>query len=486
MIIPLSELLSGLKILVKNIDLRVGVTYISRDSRDIPNNGTPIFFAIKGQHVDANLLIDKVLQENQNTIIVSENEKLENGIIVKDLSLCMPIIARRFFRNPDDHIKTVAITGTNGKTTISFLMRSILNTFSKTGLFGTIEYDFGDEIIKATNTTPMAVDFYKYLYRCKNNGCKNVVFEASSHAIDQNRIYDIDLDVAIFTNLSQDHLDYHKTFEQYFYSKKKLFDGRNGKSPTFSIVNFDDNYGKILIDHLKQEKKNVISYGEQYGADFQIINIDENIFQGSTFWIKHHGVVDKFSTKLFGRHNIANITASVCAMYCLGYQLENIRDALSRFDGVPGRLEKILLGNGALVFIDYAHTPAALEMVLNILRPHANRLITVFGCGGDRDRTKRVPMTSIVAKISDFSIATADNPRSEPLEQIFEDMKTGLPSGTKMKFITDRKLAIETAIKYATMGDIILIAGRGHENEQKVGNHVIYFNDKEVVKAFND
>ena len=483
----LSELIDGLEAEIRGIDLNAAITFVSYDSRNIPSDGVPIFFAIKGAHVDANSFIKEVISKNPRAVVISEDGGLVRGVVVGDLSLSMAVIARKFFHKPDESLKTVAITGTNGKTTIGFLTRALLSTRSKTGLLGTIEYDLGDgQALEAVNTTPLALRFFHFLDVCKKNGCQNVVFEASSHAIEQKRIYNLSLDVAIFTNLSQEHLDYHKTLERYFSAKVKLFDGQNGSFPRFSLVNIDDTYGKRLFEHLKSGKQTVFGFGESSGADFQIVNIAENVVEGTRFGIKHEGKIENFATHLVGRHNISNVTASICAAFCLGINADEIRGALKNFLGVPGRLERVLLKNGAIAFVDYAHTPAALETVLGVLRAHADkRLITVFGCGGDRDRTKRAPMTKVVCSFSDRAIATADNSRTEPLEQIFSDMRVGVPSGANIKFIPDRRAAIMSALRASGPGDIVLIAGRGHENDQKIGDKLVHFNDKEVVEEFN-
>ncbi len=487
--LKLSDLLSDVDCFqLKNVDLQSNVSYLSCDSRDIPSDGTPIFFAIKGNHVDANCLIDDVLKKNVHALIVSENEQLSRGIVVKNLFKCIAQMAKRFHRKPDERLNVLAITGTNGKTTISFLLRHLLNSVSKTGLIGTIEYDLGeDNHIEAINTTPLALDFYKFLDICMKNKCRNIVLEASSHAIDQYRIYGLQVDVAVFSNLSQEHLDYHRTLDQYFLTKAKLFDGQNGTFPKVSLVNIDDPYGQRLLDRLINLGYKVLSFGESSSADFRIVDITNNQLQGATFGIQYEGTKFYFKTHLIGRHNISNITASVAAAHCLGLNFYEMQEKILNFYGVPGRLEKILLKNGATVFIDFAHTPAALKTILNVLHPCTEgRLITVFGCGGDRDRSKRAPMMSIVSSLSDLSIATSDNPRSEEQGQIFSDMKEGITSGSLVEFIEDRRDAIKKAIQESKIGDVILFAGRGHENLQKIGDDTIHFNDREVVEEINE
>lgn len=485
-IIMLKDLLEGLIFQSNNIDLFSEITCIGRDSRDISENGVPIFFVLKGKHFDASMFIKNVLLKNPATVTISDHDCGCDGIIVNDLFKAMAVIARRFYGYPDNELNTVAVTGTNGKSTIGFLLRHLLNSFSKTGLLGTIEYDTGEKKLEAVNTTPLATDFYKLLRTCKNNDCKNIVFEASSHAIDQKRIFGTKLDVAIFTNLSHEHLDYHKTLESYFNTKIKLFDGQNGFKPRHSLINIDDPYGRELSNILKRNKQNVFTFGEQTDADFCITSIKKNTLDGSIFSLKYENEDYIFETNLFGKHNISNIVASVSAACLLGYDLSILSNCLQDFKNVPGRMECINLANHAIVFIDYAHTPEALKMVLNTLKQQVHkRLITVFGCGGDRDRQKRAPMTELVTSLSDYAIATADNPRTEALSQIFDDMKLGVKDTSIIEFVDDRRLAIERAIMLSNPEDVILIAGRGHESIQNFGDHTVYFNDREVVQNIN-
>jgi UDP-N-acetylmuramoyl-L-alanyl-D-glutamate--2,6-diaminopimelate ligase len=459
------------------------VDYISRDSHDIPANGNPLFFAIKGEHCDANLLTGDVLARNKNTVVIGEIVH-DNGIKVSDFNGAMAIVARKFYNFPDKKMNIVAVTGTNGKSTIGFLLRHLLD---KCGLFGTIEYDVGGQILDSANTTPAALDFYKLVDRCAKNGCENVALEASSHAIKQKRIFGLAIDVAIFTNLSHEHLDYHGTLENYFAAKKKLFTGGNGALPKVSLVNIDDEYGLKLLDTLKANGQRVYGFGFSQHSDFHIVGIQKSSLAGSTFTLKHENQSHNFETKLFGDYNIANITASLAAAKILGYNFGQLGQRLATHGGIPGRLDGMPLKTGAMAFVDYAHTPHALEMVLSALlqQPHG-RLISVFGCGGERDRAKRAPMAAIVTKMSDNSIATADNTRGEPLGQIFDDMRHGVAcANDAMEFVADRRTAIERAVKLSEMGDIVLIAGRGHENDLKIGSKIFHFNDKEVLKEIN-
>jgi UDP-N-acetylmuramoyl-L-alanyl-D-glutamate--2,6-diaminopimelate ligase len=479
----IAQLFEGIDYAANYVDCDSKIDYIGHDSRDIPPAGCPLFFAIKGTYHDGNEFIDALLATNKNTIVVSDRDH-DRGIKVPELSKTMAIVAQRFYDFPDKKMNIVAVTGTNGKSSICFLLRHLLD---KCGLLSTVEYDIGGEILAAPNTTPIALDFYKLLHKCRQNGCKSVALETSSHGIDQSRTFGLAIDIAIFTNLSHEHLDYHSTIENYFLAKKKLFVGENGSIPKISLVNIDGNYGLKLFEILKANKQQVCTFGFTQNADFSITNVSKSSLAGSFFTVKHGSKSYNFETKLFGDYNISNIVASIAAANILGNSFEQLREKLVTFGGTPGRLDCVLLKTGALAFVDFAHTPYALEKVFSTLlkQPHRH-IISVFGCGGERDRAKRAPMTTIVTKLSDFSIATADNTRRESLEKIFDDMRLGVACGKDaIEFIPDRRTAIERAVQMSRKGDIVLIAGRGHENEHKIGNKIIHFNDKEVLEEIN-
>lgn len=477
------QLFSGIECDINGIPCDSAIDYITSDSRDIPTGGYPLFFAIKGAKCDANALVDGILAANGNAAIVSEIAH-KTGIAVLDIRATMAIVAKRFYDAPDEKMGIFAVTGTDGKSTIGFLLRHFLDGC---GLLGTIEYDVGGQILESSRTTPFALNFYKLLGKCAQNGCKNVALEASSHAIDQKRIFGLAVDVAIFTNLSHDHLDYHVTLERYFEAKKKLFTGGNGSLPKISIVNADDKYGLRLLQILRSNGQPAYGFGFSPEADFRITAVEKNSMSGSLFTLKYGNHSHVFATKLFGDHNISNITASLAAAKIVGHDFDQLGQKLEKYTITPGRLESIPLKNGAVAVIDYANTPSALETILAVLRkqPH-RRVITVFGCGGERDRTKRAAMTEIAIRLSDYSIATHDNPRNEPLEQIFADMKAAATSGDAIEFIYERRAAMEHAIGLSQSGDIILIAGYGHENIHPMnGGVIMHFNDKEVTEEIN-
>ena len=465
------------------------ISQIAYDSRNIvPNDGACLFFAIRGHSTDGHKFIDEVFRKNKHAIIVSENDlkkNYERSIQVKNINIAMASIAKNFFDQPDEQLKIVAITGTNGKTTSAYLCRAMLNKISKTGMISTIEYDTGQKKVDATNTTPMPIDLFSMLYEARKNSCRNVVMEASSHGLEQKRMYGLNVDVAIFTNLTQDHLDFHNDFEHYFLSKKKLFNGENGNFPKISIINIDDKYGAQLYGELHSKNMHVISFGVCEKADFRICNISKNDFSGSKFSIQTNGNIFNISSHLFGMHNMYNLTGSFAACMSLYNEPDKFISAINDFQNVPGRLEKIPIPNGATLFVDYAHTPEGLRIVALALKniiQNTGKLITVFGCGGNRDRTKRPLMTKIANETSDIAIATSDNSRNEKIEDIFSDMKHGVADEKKIIFIPDRKEAIFYAIKISKQDDIILIAGKGHETYQIIGDKKYHFDDREVVK----
>ena len=465
------------------------ISQIAYDSRDIiPSDGACLFFAICGQSTDGHRFIDDVFKKNKHAIVVSEKDlkgNYERSIRVNDINVAMASVAKNFFDQPDEQLKIVAITGTNGKTTSAYLCRAMLNKISKTGMLSTIEYDTGKKKVDATNTTPMPTDLFSMLDEAQKNSCQNIVMEASSHGLEQKRMYGLNVDVAIFTNLTQDHLDFHTDFEHYFAAKKKLFSGENGNFPKTSIINIDDRYGAQLYDELRSKNIHVISFGVCKEADFRICNISKDDISGLKFSIQTNENIFNLSSHLFGMHNIYNLTGSFAACMSLYDEPDKFISAINDFQDVPGRLEKISLPNGATLFVDYAHTPDGLRTVaftLKKVRQNDGKLITVFGCGGNRDRTKRPLMTKVANETSDIAIATSDNCRNEKIEDIFSDMKRGVVDKERITFISNRKEAISHAIKISKQDDIILIAGKGHETCQIIDGKKYHFDDREVVK----
>lgn len=490
----LGELLDGIVVESSDILLQyqhLHIDHITSDSRNVPSNGNVIFFALTGVHVDGHVFIEDVVRKNPNTIIISEravDTKCLLSIRVDDINDTMAKVARRYFQCPDDSMEIIAITGTNGKTTTSYLCHAMLGALWKTAVIGTIAYRIGDDVYDAPNTTPVAIDLFRILSDAKEQRCSVAILEISSHGLIQKRALGLSVDVAVFTNLTQDHLDYHHDMGQYFDAKKMLFDGRNGIVPKHAVINIDDVYGDRLYKMISQQT-HCISFGFSEYADARIVTTTYNSTAGVSFELRYNDAIYSLSSSLIGRHNIYNIAGGFLASLCIKNSPDVFQRALVGVHGVSGRLEKIPLCNGACAFVDFAHTPDGLRVVLetlNDVKHHYGRLIVVFGCGGCRDRSKRAPMTSVVDKYSDIAIITSDNPRDESIESIFNDMRPGITNAEKFSFINDRKDAIRQALKMSRAHDIILIAGKGHEQYQIIGNKKYHYSDCETVKFLNE
>ncbi len=384
---------------------------------------------------------------------------------IKNLKLkrrAIALLARmHFFGNPSKKIKIVGVTGTNGKTTTATLLYRIATALGyKAGLIGTVENIIIKEKRVATHTTPDPISLNKLLNEMVERGCEYVFIEVSSHALDQNRVAGINFIGGIFTNLTHDHLDYHKNFDNYFKAKKKFF--KMLSQNAFALSNIDDSYGLKILEDIKAKK---YTYGFKNKADFN----------------------ERLETRLIGEFNAYNVLAVYATSVLLGFDKVKVKEIIKNLEPVEGRLNYVKSSKGVTGIVDFAHTPDALENVLKTIqkmRKDGERIITVFGCGGDRDPFKRPVMTEIVYKMSDIVIATADNSRSENIENIFKDMKKGLPDKIEKEiyFITDRKEAIKKACNLAQKGDFVLLAGKGHEKYQIIGDQKIHFSDMEELE----
>ncbi|MCK4463817.1 MAG: UDP-N-acetylmuramoyl-L-alanyl-D-glutamate--2,6-diaminopimelate ligase [Candidatus Omnitrophica bacterium] len=400
-------------------------------------------------------------------------------ITVKDTREELSRLAAGFYDYPSKKMKVIGITGTNGKTTTSFLLDRILTDAGfKTGLIGTILYKIGKRKITANRTTPDALRLNNILHQMIGVKTDYAILEISSHALEQKRVNDIYYDMALFTNLTPEHLDYHKDMDAYFKAKAKIFN--NLKDNGIAILNKDDSKTRIL---LKKINKKIFTYGINSKADIMAAEIESNI-KGSSFKVITPSGKCLLKTKLLGLHNISNILAAVSASCVCNLSLRQIQKSINSFHNMPGRLESIHTRGGFSVFVDYAHTEDALGKALFTLRSYAEkRIITVFGCGGNRDKSKRPRMGKIATKISDYTIITNDNPRGELPGKIAKDIEKGINSkGAKYSIILDRKEAIRKALETARKGDMVLIAGKGHETEQVIGHRRIKFDDREVVR----
>lgn len=445
------------------------------DSRKIKQGD--VFIALEGSIVDGHTFISKAIENGAKTILVEKDvEKVEgiNYFLVEGLREKMGIIASNFYGYPQNQLKIVGVTGTNGKTTTTYILESILGE-KNVARIGTVEYKIGDEIIPAPNTTPSSLEIIKICKKALEKNIKYLIMEVSSHGLDIGRVNMLRFEAGIFTNLTLDHLDYHKTMENYYLAKRKLFDLVKNKKN--SIINIDDEYGKRYLEYT-----NGISYGIGQG-DIQG-EIRQITREGQEVAIKIFEKEYKVNLRLLGRYNLSNLLGAIGAVKTLGLSDEEIISKIPLIHGAPGRFEPVKIDRDFTVIVDYAHTGDALENILKSINEFKNnRVITVFGCGGDRDKTKRPIMGAIAEKYSDIVIVTSDNPRTEDPNEILKDIVAGL---TKENHIIEvhREKAIEKAVSLAEKNDIILIAGKGHENYQVIGREKIHFDDKEeVIKA---
>lgn len=459
---------------------------VGNDSRKIRNNH--IFIAIHGAKSDGHKFIDTAIKAGACAIIHSSDlEKYQDGISYINVTNSYHAYAKTvevFFDFPARAFNLTGITGTNGKTTTAFIIRQILNEHKhKCGLISTVHYSFGDTLLEADRTTPEPYELQELFAGMKAGSCTDAVMETSSHGLDQNRTGSAEFQAAVFTNLTGDHLDYHKTMDNYFEAKKLLFTkhlAADGKA----IINIDDDYGKILVLSIPKEKLITFGFDEKVDCHTKIISATPKI---TVFELSFQGKTFEIPTNLIGAYNISNIAGAFCASVSLGITPEQAVESLRKNLAVPGRLEKFISPDGAAIFVDYAHTDDALFRVLSSLRKlNPRRIITVFGCGGDRDKTKRPRMGKTAAALSDSIIITNDNPRTEDPLEIISEIKTAIPHDFPCDIQTDRSMAIQKAIAMASDGDIVLIAGKGHENYQIFSDRTEHFDDREeVLKAIS-
>jgi UDP-N-acetylmuramoyl-L-alanyl-D-glutamate--2,6-diaminopimelate ligase len=482
------QVLDGAEVLFRRGDAVVtGVEYDSRRVKD-----GDCFVAMRGEKTDGNRYIDGAIARGA-VAVVSDSQEVQprDGMAwatVPHGRRALARIAANFYKRPAERLAITGITGTNGKTTTSFLMEAILNAAGrKSALVGTIDYHIAGRVIEAPHTTPEALELMQVFAESVGQGATEAVMEVSSHALDQQRVYGIPFDVAVFTNLTRDHLDYHKTFEEYFAAKSALFEGRGTEPPRVSVLNLDDAYGAELIKRTRAAKRVVISYGLERG-DFHANKVELGM-NGTRFDMVIPGAEVPMWSPMAGRVNVYNILAASAAAFARGCSEHEIAAGIAQLKSVPGRFETVNQGQPFIVAVDYAHTDDALRNLTSLAREFVSRnsqkgrVITVFGCGGDRDRVKRPLMGEAAGRGSDLVIVTSDNPRSEDPLNILNDAMPGLQrSGTKYVVEPDRRKAIERAITEAHSGDIVLLAGKGHEKTQTTREGVIPFDDVEVAR----
>lgn len=484
----LHDIIYGVKIIKIINDINLKISSLQFDSREISQND--MFFAIAGYYLDGHNFINQVILEKGVKVIVCKY--LPNIIYqqvtylqVQDVSYSLGIISRNFYNNPSLNFKLIAITGTNGKTTcVTLLYKLFCKLGFICGLISTVENRIADEIIEANHTTPDIISLNKLFVKAKHKGCQYIFMEASSHGIKQNRLIGISIDILGFTNISHDHLDYHKTFNKYLKVKKKLFDSLSQNS--IAIVNVDDKNFDLIIKNCVAKKK---FYSFNKFTDYKGIILKYGIDYS---FLEFNGL--KFYSSLIGNFNGYNMLLVFAIASELTDNALKIIKNLSAIHNVIGRFEKIISVTNITIIIDYAHTPDALENVLktiNSVRTGKEKLFTIFGCGGNRDKTKRPKMGKIAIDLSNKVIITSDNPRNENINQIVYDIisKIDIQNVSKYIVIFDRKTAIEETILLATSGDIILIAGKGHEKYQEINGIKYYFDDlaisKKILKKLN-
>lgn len=463
---------------------------IEHDSRKV-GEGT-LFVCIPGVHVDGHSFIPQAVKAGAKAILTTRDDvTVPEGITVlrvKDLNQALDTIVPYYYDYPARSMRVIGITGTNGKTTTSYITRAILRHAGfKVGLIGTIQIMIEDEHFPIHNTTPDVVELQHTLAVMRDRGMDYVVMEVSSHALDQNRVAGIEFDTAVFTNLTQDHLDYHKTLENYKRAKARLFDHvseAGEKTGKTAVINMDDEAGFTMLAHTKCP---VISYGIEHDARLRATDIRVQA-DGAHFTLNYAAFgAMKLDLHITGIFNVYNVMSAVGAALAEGVKAADIEAALTSFTAVPGRFELVKAGQDFSIIVDYAHTPDGVENVLKTARKIAKkRIITVFGCGGDRDRTKRPIMGRLAAELSDIVIATSDNPRSEDPDFILSQVEEGVLEkiGDKHhELISDRRTAIYRAVELAETDDIVVILGKGHENYQILKDHTIHFDDKEEARA---
>ncbi|MBZ5574508.1 MAG: UDP-N-acetylmuramoyl-L-alanyl-D-glutamate--2,6-diaminopimelate ligase [Acidobacteriia bacterium] len=482
------HLLHGAEVLAQSGDPSVrGLEYDSR--RVKPGD---MFVAMRGESSDGNKFIDQAIAAGAVAIVTdSATEKPRAGVAWAQVLHGRRALARlsaNFYKRPAERLAITGITGTNGKSTTAFLLESILSASNrKSALIGTIEYHVAGKVLPAPHTTPEALDLNRMLNEALGNGATEAVMEVSSHALAQQRVYGIPFDVAVFTNLTRDHLDYHHTMEEYFASKQILSEGCGTDAPRAAVVNTDDEYGQKLVKVSRKRGSQVLTYGLAK-ADFRPEKLDIAP-RGTRFdLVTPDGAVPLFSP-LIGRVNVYNIIAAAGAAYTRGCKAEAIARGVEQLSRVPGRFERVDCEQPFTVVVDYAHTDDALRNLTSLAREFVKRagnngrVITVFGCGGDRDRAKRPLMGEAAGRGSDFVVLTSDNPRSEDPLAIINDAMVGLQrSGTRYTTEPDRRAAIALAVREAGPGDIVLIAGKGHEKVQITREGPIPFDDVQMAQ----
>ncbi|MBV8352777.1 MAG: UDP-N-acetylmuramoyl-L-alanyl-D-glutamate--2,6-diaminopimelate ligase [Verrucomicrobia bacterium] len=458
------------------------ITAVRYDSRRVgPGN---LFVAVRGASFDGHSFIEQAVEKGASAVVGEQTGLSQRAttIVVPDSREALARLAATFYSDPSRKLKVIGVTGTNGKSTTTFLIKHLLERANQsTGLIGTVQYQVGQRVLPAQRTTPESLDLQELLSQCVEAGCRNVVLEVSSHALSQGRATEIAFDVGAFTNLTQDHLDFHQGMKGYFEAKARLFESvrDNQKKEKVGVINIDDPYGQQLVARFGRDLP-TITYGMGARAEFRASNFKVEL-TGSSYQLDTKEKSYLVRLPLIGRFNIYNSLAALAVAHAIGVDTRTSVLALANAPQIPGRLEAVPARRQFQVFVDYAHTDDALLNVVRTCRDlRPNRLILVFGCGGNRDTTKRPLMGAVADQYADYAIITSDNPRKEDPEAIVRDIEAGFKNKNYEK-VVDRKKAIARAIALAQPRDIVLIAGKGHEKYQEFGDHTIPFDDVEVA-----
>ncbi len=469
----------------------IDVHRIQYDSRKVERGDC--FVALRGAGTDGHKFVEAAVEKGAKVVVLEQDATLPDPyfmhmhvvkVVVPDSRKALARMSANYFGNPAQDLTMVGVTGTNGKTTTTHLIKSILEAAGRqTGLIGTIEYKIGNEVIPATHTTPESLELNEILAHMLHAGCQAVSMEVSSHALHQSRVFSLKYDVAVFTNLTQDHLDYHGTMEEYFQAKKILFDNLTDKAT--AVVNCDDEWGRKLVSSTGAQS---MTFGASDAAQVRATDIHLTL-DGSSFTVRSQSNDRQITSPLVGRFNVYNTLAAYTSGLALGIPHETIAAGIQKLTNVRGRFERIASPRGWSAIVDYAHTPDALEKCLRTIhdvlpKERRGRIITVFGAGGDRDKTKRPLMGKIAGSLSDLVIVTSDNPRTENPDRIIDDILAGIPRESTVIRESDRRKAIHTALRQAERGDVILVAGKGHEDYQVIGKEKIHFSDREIIEEF--
>lgn len=479
----LQTLLAGLPTLDQSGDWSVPVTALVTDSRRIIPGA--LFFALDGRRVEGHNYVNEAVARGAAAIISGHPVAGIPAVAAAQVAeprRVLAEVARRYYAHPAKDLRLIGITGTNGKTTVASLIRHLAEQAEQRpwGLIGTVRYHLGARSIPSYKTTPDAADLAAFFAQMRDAGCAGAALEVSSHALDQERVHGTYFNVAAFTNLTRDHLDYHGDAAHYQRAKQRLFDGSQATRPGVAVLNLDDPAYAAFAQAAKGIPQLTFSLKTPADVSAKILAMD---LAGTRMQVTAGGRTAEFHLRLPGAYNVSNALCALACLQALGHDPLTLTKALAEFPGVPGRMERVEAGQPFPVFVDYAHTDDALEHALGMLRSITpGHVLCVFGCGGDRDRGKRPAMTRVVSRLAHRAWATADNPRRESIEAIFQDMLPGKEGPGSMDFVPDRREAIALACAAARPGDAVLIAGKGHETSQEFAETVVPFDDRETAR----